>query len=123
MNCILLVDDDEDMLALTGRWLGREYEVTTCVSGEKAVLLTQSRQFDLILLDYYMPDPDGPATLLEMKKTDPTIGKHVVFLTGADQTESIEESYKGMIAGVLSKNTGKKELLQKVSEFLSYTDS
>ena len=55
MKYVLLVDDDEDMLALTSRWLTKGgYEVATAVSGQAAIDAIRERRPDLVLLDYVM---------------------------------------------------------------------
>ena len=61
MERILLVDDDEDMMMLTSRWLSKEgYDVTMKTSGKAALSFLDENEVDLVILDYAMPEMDGP---------------------------------------------------------------
>jgi len=54
---ILIVDNNEDILARLGNELNKfGYEVTTTWSGMEALALLSSRTFDSLLLDDYLPD-------------------------------------------------------------------
>lgn len=56
MAVILLVDDDEDILAMSGRWLEKAgYEVIKASSGSEAIAALSDNKTDLVLLDYVMP--------------------------------------------------------------------
>ncbi|MBW1698288.1 MAG: sigma-54-dependent Fis family transcriptional regulator [Deltaproteobacteria bacterium] len=57
---ILAIDDDHDVLDIISSSLGREgYDVQSCDSPGKALLLLSHRDFDLVLLDIIMPEMDG----------------------------------------------------------------
>ena len=43
-------------------------EVATATSGKEALLMLKSETYDVILLDYTMPEMDGPATLEAIRK-------------------------------------------------------
>ena len=61
---ILIVDDDQDMIMITERWFTKAgYEVSRAASGQEAVDILKKEDFDLVLLDYSMPDMDGKDTL------------------------------------------------------------
>ncbi len=66
---ILVVDDDrlirlmlETSLALSG------FQVTCARSGQEALALAQTVQFDALVTDVYMPDGDGLTLLQELRK-------------------------------------------------------
>ena len=56
---ILIVDDEEDNLALLYRTLRSRYEVTKATSAIEALEILKSNQFDCILSDHKMPLMDG----------------------------------------------------------------
>ena len=57
---ILLVDDDATLAEVTSFALRRAaFLVITAHSGHEALLLWEQEQPDLILLDIYLPGPDG----------------------------------------------------------------
>lgn len=83
MKHILVVDDDKNVLKFLERGLVLEgYAVTTCASGD-AALLQLARQFThLIILDWMMPGLSGDQVLLrllEQKQKPP-----VIMLTARD---------------------------------------
>lgn len=57
---LLLVDDDRFILNPLSRLLGLQgYQCTLAVTGEEALILLDSENFDLMLLDIGLPDIDG----------------------------------------------------------------
>jgi CheY-like chemotaxis protein len=60
---ILIVDDEEDVRAITklGLEMGAGWTVLTASSGLEAIAVASSEQPDVILLDVMMPDMDGYA--------------------------------------------------------------
>ncbi|MBQ9359805.1 MAG: response regulator [Lachnospiraceae bacterium] len=116
MKKILLVDDDQDMMMLTGRWLKKEYEVATAGSGQEALDYLKSDKPDLVLLDFMMPEMDGPATLKAIRENADTSELPVYFLTGAEDAESMEKVKELNPQGFLPKSLGKKGLMAALEE-------
>jgi len=57
---ILIVDDEEWVCTLVGRYLEQAgYEVATASDGEKAITKFESFHPDLIVLDWMLPKLDG----------------------------------------------------------------
>ena len=120
MSRILLVDDDKDMIKLTARWLQKAgYEVETALSGKDALESIARSRPDLILLDYVMPDMDGPATLEAIRENDAFCDIPVLFRTGKDDADSTEVMEKLHPTGVVSKAEGKPKLMKVVADVLS----
>lgn len=119
MSLILLVDDDEDMMRLTANWLKKDgYEVALASSGRDALEFLSGSKPDLIVLDYLMPELDGPAALLAIREKEGCADIPAIFRTGAeDEVSEIADDPK--FYGVVPKSEGKKSLLKKVSEILS----
>ncbi|MCL2375088.1 MAG: response regulator transcription factor [Firmicutes bacterium] len=66
---VLIVDDDVSICKLLELYLIKEGFLTTIVhNGADALLAVQKTQFDMILLDYMMPEMDGFETLQEIRK-------------------------------------------------------
>lgn len=88
--CILHVDDDENIRALTALAfdLGGEAEVHSAVSGAEALrLLTDGLRPDLLLLDVMMPDMDGPTLLGEIRRS--STSTPAIFMTAQTQDHEI----------------------------------
>ena len=118
MKRILLIDDDEDMLAMTGRWLEKGgYEVMKAASGKEALDKISSDRPDLILLDYAMPEMDGPAVLAAIRSNPETKDIPVVYRTGMDDTDC-EGTGDVRPDGIVSKSEGRPSLMKAVEAIL-----
>jgi DNA-binding NtrC family response regulator len=77
---LLLVDDEQEFLAATGRALeNRGFDVETVASAGIALRLTQLFRFDVSVLDLRMPEMDGIELLVRLKKRWPWLP--VIILT------------------------------------------
>jgi DNA-binding response OmpR family regulator len=64
MACILVVDDQEDILQTTALILKKDgHDVVTASEGAQALEVARTKRPDLILLDIEMPGMDGWETL------------------------------------------------------------
>ena len=118
---ILLVDDDDDFLALMRRWLRDSYKVDTVRSGIEALRYLQDIHPDLILLDYEMPGLNGFG-LMELIHEDPSIYDiPIIFLTGKNDRSSVLHIIKNKPDGYLLKSMKKEELMDTLERF--FTDS
>jgi len=119
MQHILLVDDDEDMLKLTSRWLIKAgYAVETVNSGKAAMDYLSGKKTDLIILDYAMPEMDGPAVFKAIRSDDKLKNIPVLFRTGKDDGNILDELDGHKPEGIVSKSEGKPSLLATVAEVL-----
>ncbi len=91
MNIRVLLVDDEKTFAeiLCQRLELRDFDVTSVLSGEAAVEITQEKDFDVILLDVLMPGKSGIDTLKEIMKIDPL--SHIIMLTGHARVDTAME--------------------------------
>jgi two-component system, NtrC family, response regulator AtoC len=65
----LLIDDDDGLVHFLSRFFTRKgYAVTACSGGRAAIDMISRETFDLILLDYKMPDLNG---LIPLRKSGP----------------------------------------------------
>lgn len=120
MKHILLVDDDEDMMRLTERWLTKaDYTVSTATSGQGALdlLMRDGARPDLILLDYAMPEMDGPETLKAIRAQEGLREIPVLFRTGKEDEDALQ-LMESLHAGIVSKADGKPGLLAAIKSVL-----
>jgi serine phosphatase RsbU (regulator of sigma subunit) len=94
---ILLVDDDEMLLAGLKRQLRNQFRVETAISGEEAVRMVQENgPYAVVVSDYMMPGMNGIELLSRVKQTDPDTIR--MMLTGsADMTTAIKAVNEGSI--------------------------
>ena len=82
---ILVVEDDENLLALLQRVLERAgYEVITASSGIELMKLVYNSKPDLIVLDVGLPDIDGRDLLGAIKKDPRTFSIPVIVWSDRD---------------------------------------
>lgn len=86
---ILLVDDEEDILAFIGYNLKKEgYRVYTATDGLKAISMAKQVLPHLIVLDVMMPGMDGIETCQEIKKIPELSQSIIAFLTARSEDYS-----------------------------------
>ena len=115
---ILVIDDATIVHKTIKGHLDTEYEVATAISGKVALRYLQAKEVSLILLDYEMPEMDGPAVLNELRK-DPYLSQiPVVFLTGINDVEKIKNALALKPQGYLLKPVDKNALISKIHELI-----
>ena len=81
MEKLLIVDDEKNVRESMTRLLRRKgYDTEGAESGTEALQKIRSKFFDLIILDFMMPDMDGLETFLRAKEINPEI--KAIMLTG-----------------------------------------
>jgi len=84
---ILIVDDDVNICQLLNLYLVKEgFATSICHDGKEAVALVKEKEFDIVLLDYMMPEMEGPDALAEIRKFS---NVPVIFVTA--KGESIDK--------------------------------
>ena len=118
MKRILVVDDDDMMLGFVSNALSSpEYEVTCVKDGKQSIDVLKEGGFDLVILDFYMPEADGFDVLANMHK-----GKDetpvIVFSSKIDaHYEAAVQMFKNMRT-VIRKPCPADELRETVKEVL-----
>ncbi len=81
---ILVVDDEPAILEMLSRLLTkRGYRVETANSGEEAVeRIALGHDYDVILLDIFMPGQEGKTTYEKIIGLRPALTRRVIFITG-----------------------------------------
>ena len=116
---ILVVDDDPEQLSQIKEHLKEFYEVTLVASGRNIVKYLQRYHVDLILLDYLMPDMDGPQALALLRANSDYKNIPVIFLTGVSEKETVIKTLVELKPeGYVLKPTGKSDLVAKIIDVL-----
>ena len=113
---ILVVDDNVMMLKVIKEYLHDKYDVGTAVSGKVALRFLEKKTTDLILLDYDMPQENGPAVLEKLRASDATKDIPVIFLTGVSESQRIKEALVLKPQGYLLKPVDRKKLLEEIEK-------
>jgi DNA-binding NtrC family response regulator len=108
---LLVVDDEVRFLeAISKRLTMREFDVTAVSSGQEALDLADTQEFDLALVDLKMPGIPGEEVLDTLKKKHPFI--EVIILTGHGSVESAVECTRAGSYGYLQKPAETEELME-----------
>ncbi len=84
---ILLVDDTPNNLRLLSAFLTENgYKVRSVISGQMALMATQSSPPDLILLDITMPEMDGYEVAERLKADPKTAEVPIIFISALNET-------------------------------------
>lgn len=114
MAKILIVDDEIGIRELLSEILDEEgYTVYAAENAEAARVLMSQEQFDLILLDIWMPDTDG-ITLLKEWGVRKMLNCPVIMMSGHGTIETAVEATKFGALAFLEKPISMQKLLDSV---------
>src|SRR3712207_6857714 len=86
MMRILIVEDEEHLATLVAEVLGREgYAAEAVGDGRTALARALVEPFDLMVLDWMLPDLDGVQVVKRLRAAD--VGVPVLMLTARSQIE------------------------------------
>src|SRR5919106_3982375 len=117
---ILLADDEEKILKTLGRALREEgHDIVTTASALEAQRLLVERSFDLLVIDYLMPDRTGLEVIRELVASTPDGERPaIVMMTAHGTVESAVEAMKLGARDYLQKPFDVDELLVTVRRLL-----
>jgi nitrogen-specific signal transduction histidine kinase/CheY-like chemotaxis protein len=114
---ILIVDDEESIRNILTRVLSQEgYQADTAVSGKAALKKLAQRAYDLLILDFKMPDMGGRELYGNLKVKYPEMADKVLFSTGDTMTGETHTFITSTGRPFLSKPFNHQELLKLVEE-------
>ena len=115
MNRILVVDDEEMVLEyLSKRLKKHNYEVVTCLSGEKALEKVKDLDFDVVILDVILPGIDGYEVCRRLKSDKKTSGIMVLILSVRKTVQERLKGYAVEADDYITKPYDPDELLAKI---------
>lgn len=113
----MVIDDEVNIGLLLERFLSKNgFEVSTAVSGSKALELLNDHFFDLILCDYRLEDTDGKEMLGQIKQLHPETV--VIIITGYSDVKIAVEMIKLGAYDYISKPLYPDEILNKINNAL-----
>ncbi len=116
---VLLVDDEEDNLALLYRTLRGKYEIDKTTSPLQALEMMKEKSYDLILSDHKMPEMDGVELLKRVYDHYPNTMRLLVTAY-TDASILIDAINYAKIYRYIKKPYSPDELLLTVSNTLEY---
>ncbi|HET8854759.1 MAG TPA: response regulator transcription factor [Salinimicrobium sp.] len=117
--CILLVDDEPDILEIIKYNLVNEgYRVMTAGNGKDAIKLAEENNPHLIILDVMMPGMDGIETCERMRQTPELKDTVITFLTARGEDYSQMAGFDAGADDYITKPIKPKVLVSKVKALL-----
>lgn len=117
--CILLVDDEPDILEIISYNLSAEgYNVITAENGKEGLKLAKKKQPQLIILDVMMPGMDGIEACEQMRKQPELKDTVIAFLTARGEDYSQMAGFDAGADDYITKPIKPKILVSKVKALL-----
>jgi CheY-like chemotaxis protein len=114
---ILWADDEIDLLKPHIMFLEQKgYEVHTAISGDEALDLVLSNNFDIVFLDENMPGLSGLETLSQIKGRQPRLP--VVMITKSEEESIMNEAIGSNISDYLIKPVNPNQILLSLKKNL-----
>jgi len=125
--CILMVEDDQEMITLGKLILERGgYEVMAASDGDEGlkILAQKKANINLVLLDIMLPQMYGWEVLQKIKADETTKHIPVIMLTARHYLENVSETgrYASLYSDYVVKPFVVRELLDKIAALLDHTE-
>lgn len=118
----ILAEDDPDIQLVARLALKRAgFTVQVVNNGQEALDAIRRQAPDVVLLDWMMPELDGPETCRQLKADPATAGIPVVFLTAKSQEAEIQRGLSLGAAGYVTKPFDALSLGQQVKDIVAAT--
>jgi CheY-like chemotaxis protein len=117
--CILLVDDQRDIVRLlhsTLQTLGHTLDIVDAPSGEEALLEASRRKVDLLVADYLLPGISGVELMRKIKVRNPDM--KVVFISGMTERKARDEMLSAGAVAIFDKPIPLADFLDAVERSL-----
>src|SRR3984885_2790970 len=109
---VLCIDDDPAILECEQRFLETfGYRVLTALSGSKGLELASVHSIDVVIVDYCMPEMNGPEVAIQIKRLRPHAP--VIMLSGA---VDISEKDLKVVDAFVAKDRLGSQLLPVIAE-------
>jgi len=117
--CILLVDDQRDIVRLlhsTLQTLGHKLDIVDAPSGEEALLEASRRKVDLLVSDYLLPGISGVELMRKIKVRNPDM--KVIFISGMTERKARDEMLNAGAIAIFDKPIPLADFLDAVERGL-----
>jgi len=94
MHELLVVDDEKDMCRMISSFLTDEgYRVDKAYDGGQAIKKISAKGYDLMILDYKLPDMTGINLLAEVRRMDPELKVIMISAYGSSHVKAMAKHH------------------------------
>ncbi len=117
---ILLVDDEPNVLKLLKTLFDNEgYDAMMVLGGAEALAAMRKSSFDLVLVDFFMPDMNGRELCERIRKNEKWDKVKLIFVTVAEfGLQAMQEMKRLRISDYVPKPFDNKDLVKRVKKAL-----
>ena len=116
---VVLAEDEPDIQLVARLALKRAgFTVRVANNGQEALAAIQAERPDVVLLDWMMPELDGPETCRRLKSNPETATIPVIFLTARSQESEIQRGLALGARGYITKPFDALNLGAQVKQLL-----
>lgn len=116
---ILVVEDNEELLALMLQVLSKNYHVFTAKNGKQAMNIIMKEELDLVVSDVMMPIMDGIELTKQLKSDKSFWQLPVILLTAKNKEEDKTEAYAAGADAYITKPFKFEELEVRINALLA----
>ncbi len=121
---VLLVDDSKTMRLNMRRMLNlMNLTVDEVENGQQALDRLEEQKYDLLLLDYEMPELDGIQTLQQLRRHHSKLRLPVIAISAMEQQETVVLFLKAGANDFINKPFSREEFLVRVNNQLDMLDA
>ncbi len=114
---IFVIDDDAGVREALEAALSSQYQVQTAATATAALETLASHRFDLVLLDYQLPDLLGTSVLQTIKRSFPST--LVIMMTGFGTEDVAIQAFRGGASDYLRKPIDFRDLMARIEALLT----
>jgi DNA-binding response OmpR family regulator len=113
MKHLLIIEDEEGILQFLKQGLEEEnYQISTATNGLDGLTLFQKEKFDLVLLDWMLPEMTGLEVCKKIRETNSKTP--IIFLTAKDTVQETVEGLKTGANDYIKKPFSFDELVERI---------
>ena len=121
---IMVVDDDQDTVAILAHHLQREgFVPIQANSGAQCLKLVHENEVDVILLDLMMPDMDGFQVVKALREDPITAEIPIIMITARDDLDARAEGMRLGVSDFLAKPVFRRQLASRVRAQLEVVET
>ncbi|MFZ0248220.1 response regulator [Candidatus Binatus sp.] len=121
---IMVVDDDQDTVAILAHHLRREgFVPIEANSGAQCLKLVHENEVDVILLDLMMPEMDGFEVVKALRDNAETAEIPIIMITARDDLDARAEGMRLGVSDFLAKPVFRRQLASRVRAQLEVVET